>query len=185
MEDAVIVELYWQRDERALAETQKKYGIFLTRLATGILNNTQDAEECVNDTWQQAWNSIPPERPQYLSAWLGKVARNLCLNRWHKNHAHKRDQGLTQLLGELEDCIPSPALVEDTLDDEALADALTAWLKSLPQDDRVLFLRRYWFGDPLQDLAIESQTDAKKLAQRMFRLRKDLKKHLEKEGITL
>lgn len=153
MEDSRIIALYWQRDESSIDETQKKYGAFCHRLARNILSVPEDAEECVNDTWLRAWNAIPPERPLKLRAWLGRVTRNLALNLWNKNHARKRYCGMEELLDELSDCIPSPQTVEGEVEAKELAARLNAWLYSQRRDDRILFVRRYWYGIPLKELA--------------------------------
>lgn len=185
MEDPQIIELYWRRDERAIAETQKKYGPFCLRLARNILSSQQDAEECVSDACYQAWNAIPPLRPVSLRAWLGRVVRNLSLNRWNQNRAGKRYSGMETLLSELTDCIPSPDTVERTLEAEELGQAIGRWLRALSKEDRVLFVRRYWYGAPLKELARERGETPNRLAQRMYRLRGGLKQALEQEGITL
>lgn len=185
MEDSQIIELYWRRDEAAIAETRQKYGAFCYGIAKNILSVHEDAEECVNDTWHRAWDAIPPQRPVKLRAWLGKVVRNLALHRWEKNRAQKRDAGMTQLLGELEECIPSPQSVERQIEEAELAEYISAWLRTLDREDRVLFVRRYWNGTPLQELAREWSLSPARLAQRMFRLRGRLRTTLEKEGYVL
>lgn len=182
MDDGQIVELYWRRDEAAIGETQRKYGPMCGRIARNILGSQEDAEECVNDALLQAWNAVPPQRPGRLGAWLGKVTRNLALNLWNRNHAQKRYAGMEALLSELEDCLPAPAGVERELEGRELSAAIDGWLRALPKGDRVLFLRRYWYGIPLQELAEERGEAPAKLAQRMLRLRRSLKKALEKEG---
>lgn len=108
MQDSEIIALYWQRDEAAIAETSRKYGAYCFRIAGNILTAKEDAEECVNDAYHRAWNAIPPERPEHLGAWLGRVVRNVALGRWQHAHARKRNRGMTTLLSELEDCIPAP-----------------------------------------------------------------------------
>ena len=108
MEDSAIVELYWQRADEAIPETERKYGHYCRRIAYNITASHEDAEECVNDTWLGAWNAMPEERPRFLRAWLGKVVRNLALDLWQRNHAKKRYGGMVLLLSELEDCVPSP-----------------------------------------------------------------------------
>lgn len=185
MEDAQIIDLYWQRDEAAIAATQEKYGTFCHRIAKNILSIEEDAEECVNDTYHQAWKTIPPQRPVKLAAWLGKVVRNIAINLWNKNHAQKRYNGMTELLSELEDCIPSAATVEEELEEKELSAIIDAWLRTLKREDRVLFVRRYWNGTPLQELAGEWHIAPGKLAQKMFRLRNSLRLALEKEGVCL
>lgn len=185
MEDSQIIALYWQRDEAAIDETQQKYGAFCHRLARNILSLPEDAEECVNDTWLQAWNAIPPERPRKLQAWLGRITRNLSLNLWNKNHAQKRYHGMNELLDELSDCLPAPQTIEREIEAKELSAQLNAWLFSLKYQERVLFVRRYWYGIPLKDLAAEQRLAPARLAERMYRLRLSLKAALEKEGVVL
>ncbi len=185
MEDVQIVELYWQRDERAITESQRKYGEFCRAVAGHILSDRRDAEECVSDTWLRAWNAMPPQRPALLRPWLGKVVRNLALNRWEKSRAQKRGAGIELLLDELADAIPSPQTVEKHLEAEELGALISAWLRTLPPDDRTLFLRRYWNGEPLKDLARRRGETPERLAQRMYRLRLALKAELERNEIEL
>lgn len=185
MEDSQIIDLYWQREEAAIAETQRKYGAFCYGVAKNILSVHEDAEECVSDTWQRAWESIPPQRPVKLRAWLGKIVRNLALNLWNKNHTQKRYVGMTELFSELEDCIPSPETVEREIEEKELSEYISAWLLTLSREDRILFVRRYWNGIALRDLAKEWNLAPDQLAQRMYRLRGRLKTALEKEGISL
>ncbi len=185
MEDEAIIGLYWQRDELAIEETRTKYGGYLYGIAFNLLHSPEDAEETVSDTYHAAWNAMPPERPNSLRAWLGKVTRNLSLGRWNREHRRKRDAGITELLGELADCLPAPDTAEKALEAKELRDALDRWLASLGRADRVLFLRRYWYGLSLQELAVREGTSPAKLAQRMLRLRQSLRNALEKEGISL
>lgn len=185
MEDSEIIELYWRRDERAVSETEEKYGALCTRIARNILGGAEDAEECVNDALHQAWNAIPPQRPDKLGAWLGRVTRNLALNVWKRNRAQKRDCGMTELLRELEECAPAPATVERELEDKELSAVIDRWLRGLSREDRTLFLRRYWYGEALQELAAERGTSPNRLAQKMFRLRRSLRNTLEQEGFTI
>lgn len=185
MEDSQIIDLYWRREEAAITETQRKYGAFCYGIAKNILSIHEDAEECVNDTYHRAWDSIPPQRPAKLRAWLGTVVRNLALNLWNKNHTQKRYAGMTELLSELEDCVPSPQTIERELEEKELSGQINAWLLSLSREDRGLFVRRYWNGVALCDLATERKLDPAKLAQRMYRLRGSLRSALEKEGIAL
>lgn len=185
MEDAQIIELYWQRNEQAITETAKKHGTFCHSIAKNILSIDEDAEECVNDTYHQAWNAIPPQRPAKLRTWLGKVVRNIALNLWNRNHTQKRYAGMTALLSELEDCIPSPETVEREIEGKELTESIDRWLRSLEREDRVLFVRRYWNGIALGALAKEQDVSPGQLSQRMYRLRISLKNALEKEGIYL
>ena len=161
MEDTVIIALYWERNERAIEETREKYGGYCYGIAMNLLHSPEDAEETVSDTWHAAWNAIPPEKPSSLRAWLGRVVRNLSLSRWNREP------------------------VESALEEKELAAALDAWLGKLSREDRRLFLRRYWYGTPLQQLAKERGLSPARLAQKMLRLRRSLKTALEKEGISL
>lgn len=185
MDDRQIIELYWSRDEQAIAETDRKYGAYCRAIAMNLLGEHRDTEECVSDAYHQAWRSIPPQRPVSLRAWLGRVVRNFSLNRWKRDRAMKRGGGMECLLGELEECVPSPQTVERRLESEQLGAVISAWLRELPREDRVLFLRRYWYGEALKELARERGESAGRLAQRMYRLRAELRRALEKEGITL
>ena len=185
MEDSEILRLYFERDERAIGETQAKYGAFCLSLARNITGNAEDAKECVNDAWLRAWNHIPPERPENLRAWLGRVVRNLALNRYEREHAGKRMTALTELLDEWEDCLPAPGGVEEALDQEELTRVLNRWLETLPAGDRRIFVRRYWYGDSVKDLAKRAGIRAGAMTQRLYRLRLALRDVLTKEGYTL
>lgn len=185
MEDLQIISLYFKRDEAAISETATKYGAFCHRIALNILSTSSDADECVNDTYLRAWNSIPPQKPDKLGAWLGKVVRNIAFDLWKKNHRQKRYAGMEQLLNELEDCIPSPATVEHQIEEQELTNIINTWLASLPQNNRILFMRRYWNGETVNTLAQESGMSPANMAKKMYRLRQNLKSKLEKEGYSL
>lgn len=185
MEDEQIIELYWERNELAITKTADKYGSFLMYLAMNILSVHEDAEECVNDTYEKAWNSIPPERPQFLRAWLGKITRNAALNVWNRNHAGKRYNGMGVVFDELADCIPDARNVEQQIEAAELGAMISRWLKTLKEEERALFVRRYWNGESLEYLAGEFRMRPSQLAQKMYRLRKQLKKTLEQEGVVL
>lgn len=185
MEDVQIIELYWKREETAISETEKKYGAFCNSIALNILSVPEDAKECVNDTYFQAWNSMPPQRPVKLQAWLGRIVRNIAINLWNKNHRKKRYSGMEQLLNELEDCIPGRETVEGVIEEKELAVFINTWLGNLTQEERVLFVRRYWKGETVKKLAVEFGTSPGKMAKRMYRIRQNLKSALEKEGYVL
>lgn len=182
MDDAAIVELYWARNEDAIVQTQQKYGPYCRAIARNILSSPEDAEECVSDTWYNAWNAMPPQRPDSLSAFLGRIVRNLSISRWRREKAQKRYAGLEAQLSELEDCLPAPAGVEEAVEGKELTALLERWLEGLEQEERVLFLRRYWYGVPVKDLAKVRGMGANQMAKRLLRLRKDLKGFLEREG---
>ena len=185
MEDREIVALYWQRNERAIAETDGKYGPFCRGLARNLLDSPEDAEECVSDTWLEAWNSMPEEKPDCLRPWLGRVVRLNAIDRWRAAHRQKRFGGVETLVLELEDCVPAPSDPQRALEASELGELLRGWLDSLGKEDRRLFLRRYWNGEALNALASEEGMSPAALAQRMHRLRLRLKDCLEKEGVVL
>ena len=185
MEDSQIVELYWRRDENAIVETRRKYGGFCHAIALNVLSDRRDAEECVSDTWLRAWNAMPPQRPKLLRPWLGKVVRNLAINRWEKNRAQKRYSGMELLLDELSGALPSSQTVEKHMEAEELGALISAWLRTLDADDRTLFLRRYWNGESLKELARLLGESPGRLAQRTYRLRMALKAELERNGVSL
>ena len=174
MEDCDIIELYWQRDQSAIAETSEKYGGFLWSIAWNVLRSHGDAEECVNDTYLRTWNAIPPARPSAFRAWLGRITRNLSLDRWKQSRAEKRGgNGMEVLLGELDQCIPAPHGTEQALEDREIAGLISAFLRTLPQEPRLMFLRRYWYGQEVQALARAWGVSPNQMAKRLQRLRKD------------
>ncbi|MCI8399135.1 MAG: RNA polymerase sigma factor [Oscillibacter sp.] len=185
MEDSQIIDLYWNRDQQAIEETADKYGGLLTRISQNILRSPRDAEECVNDTYLRAWGAIPPTRPSALRTWLGSIVRNLSLDRWKQRQAGKRGGGLEVLMEELEDCVPAVRGPEDALEDQALAQVLSAFLAALPREGRIMFLRRYWYGESLADIAAGLDCGEGKVKSALFRTRKALRAYLEKEGISL
>ncbi len=182
MEDQQIIQMYENREEEAIVQSSNKYGHMLSKIAYNILLNLEDSEECVNDTYEKAWSTIPPVKPNCLLAYLGRITRNLSINLWHSNHAKKRDTGASILLSELEDCIPSGHDVEAEVELTALTGVITDWLYSLEKEERILFMKRYWYGESVNMLAKEVHTTPNKLAGRIFRLRLKLKTVLEKEG---
>lgn len=190
MEDTQIIALYWGRNPAAIEESSNKYGRALHRISFRILSSKEDSEECVNDTYYQAWTSIPPNRPGSLFAYLGRIVRNQSINLWHKNHARKRGSGAYMLLSELSQCVPSGpcagiSSIEEETEHRLLTETINRWLSSLKREDRILFVRRYWYGDSIKELAAECRTSPNQMSGRLFRLRKKLKAALEREGITL
>ena len=185
MDDRAIVNLYWAREERAIAETQRKYGGFCGRLAKNILTVQEDAEECVNDTWVRAWDTMPPKRPDSLRAYLGCIVRNLAISRYRASRAQKRYGGMEILLSELDDCVPTADAVLQAVDAAELSSAISGWLRQQPIRERTWFIRRYWNGEPVKTLAWEHGMPPPAMAKRLMRLRGSLRNHLEKEGIGL
>ena len=185
MDDQSIVDLYINRDESAILETDRKYGAYCFSIAYNILKVVQDSEECVNDMYNKVWNSIPPQTPKRLDAWLSKIVRNLAINVWYKSHRKKRYNGYETILDEMVECIPDTKLVEHEIEEMELTKFLDKWLESLPEFDRVLFMRRYWIGESLKKLESEYKISHGRLAKQMYHLRGDLKSALEKEGYCL
>lgn len=185
MEDGQIVALYWARDVRAVDESQRKYGVFCTRLSENILSSREDAEECVSDTWLRAWNTIPPQKPESLRAYLGRIVRNLSLDRWRAGRAQKRGAGMEELLGELEECVPASPSAEEAAENREITRCIDQWLAGLDREDRTAFVRRYWYGQQVKELARQTGCTPQKLAQRLYRLRQGLRRALEQEGIVV
>ena len=183
MEDVRIIELYWQRDEAAIRETDVKYGGFCHRLAMNILHSFQDSEECVRDAYGRCWDTMPPQRPASLRAYLGTILRNLSISRYRAAHSQKRFAGAEVLLSELGDCVPAPESVQRAVEAVELGGFISRWLDGLDREDRVLFVRRYWNGDDVKTLAGELGVRPNALTKRLLRLRERLRQTLEKEGI--
>ena len=185
MEDERIIELFNARDEAAIREAQAKYGAYCSAIAMNLLGVREDAEECVSDAWHAAWNSIPPERPRSLRAFLGRITRNISISRWRREHAQKRFDGMDVLLSELDECVPGPFDVERELESRALTELIERWLSTLDARERALFVRRYWYGDRVDELAARWGRTPNGTAQRLRRLRAGLRRALEKEGVIL
>lgn len=185
MEDREIIELYFKREEQAIAETDGKYGPYCRAIAVGLLTSREDAEECVNDTWHAAWRRMPPELPQCLKSFLGRITRNLSISRYRANTAQKRHAGLEVLLSELDECVPDRQGVEGECDRRQLAECISNWLDSLEQEECALFVGRYWHGRQVKLLASQHGCSPNTAAQRLARLRRGLKEFLQQEGIAL
>ena len=181
MEDRTLVELYWARDPRALSETAAKYGTYCREIARNILGSVEDAAECVNDTYLHAWNSIPPNRPAVLSAYLGKITRNLAFNRFRRAHAGKRGGHMNRVLEELEDCA-SHRDVENEAEKRDLIRAVNSFLDTLPKTTCSLFLCRYWYAFPVSELADRFGMTQGSVSASLHRVRKKLKKYLKERG---
>ena len=185
MDDKEIVALLCERSEEALKELQKKYGALCTRVAFNILGSREDAEECVNDACLAVWNTVPPQSPDPLSAYFCRIVRNLAIKKYHENSAKKRNGRYDASLEELGDCIPALQGVEDALFYKETARALNAFLGTLDRESRMLFVRRYWYSDPIEDLARAFHTGRHNVSVRLSRIRKKLKKYLEENGVLL
>ncbi len=185
MEDHEIIELYWQRDDRAIKESDAKYGRLCRSIALRLLDSFEDSEECVSDTWMRAWNTIPPQRPDILRAFFAKITRNLALDRYRGSAAQKRGGGEVSLaLDELRECVSGGDL-ETELERKELAAAVNGFLRSLEEKERQLFLRRYWLGESVTVIAKKSGMSANAVSLRLMRLRTRLKEYLEREEISV
>jgi len=185
MEDAQIIDLYWQRDEDAICATDTKYGAFCHHIAMNILNSFQDSEECVSDTYARCWDTMPPQRPESLRAYVGAITRNFSISRYRACRAQKRFCGGDVLLSELAECVPAPENVQRTVEAGELGQYISDWLVSLDGESRALFIRRYWNGDAVRDLAAEMNVRPNALTKRLLRLREGLRRCLEKEGVSV
>ena len=185
MNDSAIIELFRQRSEDALRETEQKYSRYLTAIARNILADEEDSRECVNDTYLRAWNTIPPQIPQRLSAYLGKITRELSISRWRANNAAKRGGSQYAVsLDELEECIPDNSAEHDC-EAALLQKVLCEFVRALPNKPRRIFVCRYFFCDPIKDIAGYFAMSEAAVKTTLFRTRKKLKKHLEQEGFTV
>ncbi len=185
MEDHQIIKLYFARNEQAIQETESKYGKYCYRIAKNILSIHEDAEECVNDTYFSVWKQIPPTMPEVFRLFLGRITRNISISRFRSLRSKKRYNGMETLLSELDDCVPSSESVEEVVEAMQLSEFINSWLDELPEEEAMLFVRRYWFGDEVQALATACGISAAKMAQKMFQLRKSLKAFLEEKGVAL
>ena len=186
MNDLDIVELFWQRNEEAIKQTQIKYGGYCYKIANNILNNNEDSQEVLNDTYLSLWNAIPENRPQFLSTFAGKITRRLALKKYHSLNAKKRKANQQTIsLDELEECIPSDMDVAKQLDAQYLSEAINDYLGTLRKTDRQIFVCRYWYFDSIKDIADNFNFSESKVKMSLKRTRDKLKKYLIEKGIIL
>ena len=185
MDDTQIVELYWERKECAIEETATKYGSYCRSIALNILHNPEDAAESVNDTWMDAWNSMPPHRPSVLSTFLGKLTRRISIDKWRRTTAKKRGDGqLPLVLTELEECISDGKSIEEETERKLLAEVIASFVKSLPETEQKVFLCRYWYMDSVGSIATRFRFSESKVKSMLYRTREKLRVRLEKEGLV-
>ena len=184
MEDSAILDLYWDRNEDAIRQTEVAYGAKLQRLAQGIVESVEDAQECVSDTYLKAWNTIPPQRPNYFFAYLAKICRFLCFGLLDRRSAAKRKAEVVTLTAEMELCIPDERARQQT-EGQELGKLLDRFLEGLNRENRVIFLRRYWFADSVESIARRYGFTESKVKTRLYRTRTQLRQFLEKEGIKV
>jgi len=186
MEDIIILDMFFAREETAISQTRQKYGSRLFQTSRNILHNNEDAEECVSDTLLKAWESIPPSRPNMFGAYLMKITRNISINKWKARGAAKRGGGETSiLLNELEECIPSSANLEAEYESSQTTAAINTFLGTLNQTARVAFVLRYFHGESIQAISERFQMNENKVKSILFRARNKLRAHLEKEEISV
>lgn len=178
MEDYKIVDLYWERKEKAIAETEKKYGKMLHSLSYSLLSSHEDAEECVNDTYLGAWNAMPSARPMYLGPFLSKIARRLSIDRWRRDHREKRG-GVLEMVEELTDCIPDNSTPAEEFERGRLRGEINEFLRTLTEEKRAIFVRRYFYAQPVTLIAKEIGVSEAKVKVVLHRLREQLKIRLE------
>ncbi len=186
MNDREIVALFWAKNENAIHATAAKYGSYCHTVAYNILYDHFEADECVNDTYLSAWNSIPPQKPNILSAFLGKITRNIALNRYKRNFAQKRGGGQVEIaLSELENCLPSDTTAEYLPDEKFIVSVINRFLYAHTKTKRNIFILRYWYLYSIREIADLYKISESKVKALLFRMRNELKKILEKEDVYL
>ena len=185
LEDSKIIELFFARAEQAIVELSEKYGTVCGRIARNILKNDLDAEECVNDTYLAAWNTIPPQKPNPLRTYIFRIVRNISIARYHANASVKRNSIYDVALDELESCLAAALTVEQEISVEELSLQIDLFLDTLDKENRVMFVRRYWYSDSISDIAEMFQITNHNVSVRLSRTRDKLKTHLKKEGFEI
>ena len=185
MTDTEIINLFFERSEQAITELAKKHGSAVARVARNILGNEQDTEECVNDTYLGTWNAIPPHKPSPLRTFVCKIARNLATMKYHSNTAEKRNSQYDLALDELEECLSDNDSVEEAYEAKELREAINGFMATLNYSDRFIFMRRYWYSDPVKDIAKMAESTPNSVTVRLFRIREKLRLYLEKEGLLV
>ena len=184
MDDDRIVALYWSRSEAAITETAAKYGSYLRSISFSILGSREDAQECVNDTYHDAWNAMPPHRPSVLSAFLGKITRRISIDRWRKRNAEKRGGGeLPLALEELAECVPGGAEPARVYEQKELAEAIGRFVEALPREEQQAFVCRYWYMASIEEIGRATGFGKSKVKSLLFRSRKRLAARLREEGL--
>lgn len=185
MDDERIIELYWQRNENAISETKAKYGKYCYSIAYNILKSNEDAEECENDTYLEAWNSVPPQKPKILSAYLGTITRRKSIDKWRKKTAEKRGGGFQLSLDELENYLSDDKGICDEIIAEEMAKKISEFLRTLPEKECNVFLRRYWYFDSITEICNRYGYGQSKVKMMLKRTREKLFSYLEKEGMLI
>ncbi len=182
MDDSRIVDLYWARDERAISESDAKYGRMLSALSYSLLSSREDAEECVNDTYLDAWGAMPDARPEYLGAFLSKITRRISIDRFRQKHREKRG-GIDNLTDELTDCIPANESQDVEYDSRKIKQVMDKFLRSLPREKRAIFILRYFYSKSVEEIALQTGLGASNVKTTLYRLREQLRQRLEAEEL--
>ena len=183
MEDKRIIDMLFARSESALSQIQKQFGAYCMAIAQNVLGNDSDAQECVNDTYLRVWESIPPNHPKNLSVYIGRIARNISLNRLKRNLAQRRNSSADLVLEELSDIVSDTG--QEFSDSVLMKMAINSFLEKLSAKDRKIFMQRYWYMYSINDIAGSIGKDENYVSVKLHRLRAEFKTHLEKEGIEL
>lgn len=186
MEDTEIIALYWARDEKAIEATAARYSRYCKKIALNVIDSEEDAEECVNDTWLSAWEAMPPAKPSILSAFLGKITRNIALNRVRDGSRQKRGGGAAMLpYEELTEFLSDGLSVEEEAESSEIAAAINRFLSGLPKEQRVAFVSHYWYSEPIPEIARKQGASEGKIKMMFLRLRGKLKEALKEEGVLI
>ena len=186
MEDSKIIDLYFARDEKAIYETQIKYGPYCYAISYNILHNNEDSQECVSDAYLDTWNAIPPHRPSIFSTFIGKITRRISIDKYRKLNAQKRTNGELELsFDELEECLSSETSVQDKIDEQHLVDSINSFLATIKKEDRKIFVCRYFYFDSINDITSRFSYTESKVKMSLKRTRDKLKDYLIKEGYTI
>lgn len=185
LDDSKITELFFERSEQAIDELSKKYGSLCAKIAANILGNSRDAEECVNDAFLGVWNTVPPQKPDPLSSYVCRIVRNLAIKKYRANTALKRNSFYDVALDEIENCFPALNSVEDEFNAAQMTDTLNEFLENLDRKSRIMFIRRYWYSDSVENIAKMFGTSNHNVSVRLSRVRKKLKNHLTEKEVFL
>ncbi len=185
MNDMEIIQLFFERSEQAIKELSEKYGAACSKIAFNILNNTQDAEECVNDAYLGVWNTIPPQNPNPLQSYVYRIVRNLAIKKHRFGTAAKRKSTYDITLDELENCFSSSVSADDEFNAKEISRIISEFLETLDKENRIIFIRRYWYSDSITDIAKQFGRNEHNISVRLSRTREKLKKYLIKEGVTI
>ncbi len=185
MTDSAIIEMYWQRNENAIEETNQKYGNYCFAIANNILSNKEDYDECVNDTWLKVWNAIPPKKPDRFRIFLGKITRNLSFDKYKRMNAEKRKGEILHILDELSECVSGGNTTDEAVDMKVLGESITAFLRTIPARDRGIFIRRYFYAEAVGEIAKKYDVTANNVSAILSRTRTKLREHLKKEGFEV